>query len=145
MFVRAENSDNIVTDVDASVPIEIFEHEVRNRNGAPVGQRRLVYAGRQLENGRSVLDYHIVEESTMFRLLAAYSLPWRRSSRMARVDSECSDDNQHSVWNTLLVGQGPELVEGRRRKVKWISIVWQCGKWCGRRICRDRCQLVRWP
>ena len=45
---------DIVTDVDAGDPIEIAKHEVRDRHGVPVGQRRLVHATRQVEGGRRV-------------------------------------------------------------------------------------------
>ena len=64
-----------------------MEHEVRNRNGVLLGQQRLVYAGRRLENGRRPLDYSIVEGSIVFvmlRLLGGMQFPWKGPSRLTR-------------------------------------------------------------
>ena len=58
--------DNIVIDVDASNPIE---NEIRDRHEVSLGQQRLIYVGKQLEDGRRVLCYKIEEESIQFVML----------------------------------------------------------------------------
>ena len=107
------DAGNIVIDVDAGDPMEIIKHEIRHGHGVPWCQQRLVYAGRQLEDGMRILDYTIEGESTVFVVLR---LPDGTQTSVERgvtddkngehsstdEDSECSNENQHNVWNPLL-------------------------------------------
>ena len=109
--VRTDMGD-IIIDFDASDPIEIIQHEIRDRLCVPLGHQRLVNASRQLDDGRRVLDYNIGEESTVFmmhRLLGGMqtSVEGITNDKEAEHsstdgDSECSDKNQHNFWNRLL-------------------------------------------
>merc|ERR1719272_1237540 len=59
-------------DVNSSDPVEAMKQCVSDREGIPAEQQRLVFAGKQLEDGRTMADYNIQEESTIsleFRLL----------------------------------------------------------------------------
>ena len=106
IFVRAENGDNIVIDVGASDPIEIIEHDVRDRNGVPLGQqRRSTQATRQWMEGIGVQHRGGSTVFVTLRLLSGIQSFVERfvtdgegtGHSSTEGDSECSDDSQHTV------------------------------------------------
>merc|ERR1711956_93666 len=55
----------ITLDVEPSDTIENVTQQILSREGVPMDQQRLVYAGKQLENGCTLLDYNINSEATL--------------------------------------------------------------------------------
>ena len=45
--------------------IEQLKEAIEDREGLPPDQQRLMYAGRQLQEGRSLADYGITDQSTV--------------------------------------------------------------------------------
>ena len=65
IFIKTLTGKTFVIDVDPTDTIGLVKILILFKEGIPPGQQRLVYAGIQLEDSRTIGDYNIKRESTL--------------------------------------------------------------------------------
>jgi hypothetical protein len=69
VFFKTLTGKNLTLDLDPNESVENVKKLIHEKEGIPPDQQRLVFSGKQLDDGKLLSDYDVKSESTVHLVL----------------------------------------------------------------------------
>ncbi|CAI2164657.1 15922_t:CDS:2 [Funneliformis geosporum] len=129
LFVKTLSGQTITINAEFTKTTNQLKLAIQEKNGTPTNQQRLIFAGKQLEDGRTLGSYNIQNESTIHLLIRLKGFnydftnkndngktfvrgncEYKRPCGWNRIALNVLDKYENNIWLSFLIMELPNII-----------------------------------